>query len=169
MMAASLCRSPRRPLNVLAMCMAIQTVLFLCTTDIVTDSDGVSHTGFIYEGFALPHAILRLAGRDLTEKLTKILTEQGLAFAATGEQEIARDVKEKLSYIGLDCETELKSTAGIDQEKTFVLSDDNIFTVAPNVSVSRKCCSSHTVCIYEGFSLRVAGRDPTEDLMQILT
>ena len=55
MMAASLCRSPRWPLNVLAMYMAIQTVLFMCTTDIVTDSDGVSHAVFIYEGFSLHH------------------------------------------------------------------------------------------------------------------
>ena len=123
--------------NTPAMYVALQAVLALYasgrTTGIVLDSgDGVTHAVPIYEGYALPHAVIRLdvAGRDLNDYLLKILTERGYTFTNSAQIAILEDVKEKLGYVAVDFDKEMhRADISTELDRNYELPDGNIMAI----------------------------------------
>ena len=58
--------------------------------------DGVTHVVPIYEGFAIPHSIMRVdvAGRDVSRYLRLLLRKEGYNFNTSAEFEVVRTIKE---------------------------------------------------------------------------
>ena len=103
------------------------------TTGIVIESgEGTTYSLPIYDGYYLPHAIKRndLAGCDLTEYLVSLLWEEGHHFATSSERQIVREIKERLTYVALDFEAEIKTYAeSSENDKLYELPDGNSLSV----------------------------------------
>jgi len=121
--------------NVPALFLSMQAVLSLYatgrTTGVVLDSgDGVTHSVPIYEGFALPHSVMRadVAGRDVTRHLRLLLRKEGVNFRTTAEFEIVRTIKEKACYLAANPQKE----ETLDSERqSFALPDGSTLEIGP--------------------------------------
>jgi len=99
--------------NVPALFISMQAVLSLYatgrTTGVVLDAgDGVTHAVPIYEGFAMPHSIMRvdIAGRDVTRYLRLLLRKEGHDFHTSAELEVVKAIKEKACYLSINPQKE---------------------------------------------------------------
>ena len=124
-------------LGVPAMYVSLQAVLSLYSTGRVTglvldSGDGVTHAVPVFEGYSMGHAIQRvdLAGRDVTEYMSRILRENGHTFATPNGMEIVRDMKERLCYVAPSAE---EAHARSDTKKTYELPDGATIEVSDDV------------------------------------
>ena len=88
---------------------------------------------YLLQGYSLPHAICRLdlAGRDITDYLTRILTERGHSYFSAAGRENVREIKESLAYVAADAEAEQKRADEnvAEVEKSFQLPDGTVVTI----------------------------------------
>lgn len=72
------------------------------TTGVVLDvGEGVTHCIPVYEGYALPHSIIRsdVAGVDVTKRLQLLMRKSGCAFSTTAESDFCSKMKEEVCYV----------------------------------------------------------------------
>ncbi|GAB5354918.1 hypothetical protein AAMO2058_000160700 [Amorphochlora amoebiformis] len=102
-------------------------------TGVVLDSgDGVSHCVPVWEGLLVPRWIKRLdvAGRNVTERLIKLLQARGHNFHRSADMDTVRQIKEKHCYVGYDLGIERK--LGLDTTtltKKYKLPDGRVITL----------------------------------------
>jgi actin-related protein len=64
----------------------------------------------------------------VTDLLVRLLEGRGLLFTTTTEREIVNDMKEKLSYVAMDCEAEMQRPAA-ELEKSYELPDGQVISI----------------------------------------
>jgi len=120
--------------NVPAMYVSMQAVLSLYATGRVTgvvldSGDGVTHAVPIFEGFSMPHSIMRvdLAGRDVTRHLKFLIRKEGFYFRTSAEFEIVRTIKERVCYLSNNPLKE--ENMEVDNKYLYTLPDGNTLEI----------------------------------------
>jgi centractin len=108
------------------------------TTGLVLEcGDGVTAAAPIYEGFALPHALMRadFGGGDVTDALATLLRRSGAAFATTAERETVRSIKETAGSVAASAAAAdaFAAVGAAADEDAFLLPDGSRLAVGSDV------------------------------------
>ncbi|BFZ00049.1 hypothetical protein BsWGS_03088 [Bradybaena similaris] len=118
---------------------ACQAVLCLYsagrTTGLVLDiGSGVTTAVPVYEGYSLPESVVRMnvAGQDITEYLTRVLSDRGHQFNTGLDQVHVKNIKEKLCYVSQDYskETQEASAQTATSAAKYELPDGKVISLA---------------------------------------
>ena len=103
------------------------------TTGVVVDSGhGVSHTVPVCEGSVVAHGIQRMgvAGKALTDYMSKLLNEAGYSLTTTAELEVVAHIKETLCHVSLNYDDDMRKFAEeSESNKTYELPDGRTIKV----------------------------------------
>merc|ERR1712032_1397564 len=106
-----------------ALYVAVSAVLAIYTsgrsTGVVVDiGHSATHAVPIYEGVALPHAMLstNVAGKSIIDYIAQALRDRGNVFPPAIANRIAQGVTEKMCYVALDLDADLNTSWDINYE-----------------------------------------------------
>ena len=111
------------------------------TTGVALDvGEGLTHAIPVYEGFALPHSIVRsdIAGKDVTDHLQLLLRRSGLAFRTSAENDLVKTMKEEICYVASEPSKEEDNVTNIQPAK-YQLPDCQRLTTIATTTVPSTC------------------------------
>ena len=100
---------------------------------VLESGEAVTHAIPVYQGFALPHATLKLnlGGMDLTEYLSQLMElRYHTTYRSLAQRDMLTDLKETLCYVAIDYRQEYAlSNQESSLEANYRLPDDTVITV----------------------------------------
>ena len=121
---------------------------------VLYSGDGVTHADPIFEGYSIPNAIHRndMAGRDITNHLVRLLSDKGTILKNSAEREIVRELKEKLCFVSLNYQEDMKNNEAKISEK-YQLPDDNFINLDKERFIAPEILFSPELSGYEFLSV----------------
>lgn len=97
---------------------------------VVESGDGVTSVSTIYEGFLISKGVQRIdfGGSNLTNYLVNMLNENGHSFLNSAEREVVKTMKESISFVSNDFESDMKKHSKTFQ-KEYELPDGEVICV----------------------------------------